>query len=677
MMRKRLSVLAVMVLCGVIAQEPSGVITTAVGNGKEAPVGGVGGSATTTPLHYPLRVAVDTAGLLYFIDRAAADRDNAVWKVSSTGALTRLTDTNIWGDGLALDASGNAYVSDESRHVVYKVTPAGVTTVVAGTLGQPGFSGDGGPATSARLNSPRGLAVDYLYNLYIADSGNNRIRMVPSGGAPGILIITLVGSGSAGYSGDGGPASSAQLSGPKGLAVDASQTLYIADTNNHRIRKVTRAGQTFTISTMAGLGVGAGTEQFEEPVDVALDGAGNLFVADRFANKIRKVTSAGAVSTVAGTGTRGYSGDGGPATAAQLNLPGGVAVDGANNLYIADSFNFRIRKVALPISPGGPLVIVTSSPLPTGTVGVAYSTTLVGGGGTPSYRWSLSAGSLPSGLSLASTTGVLSGTPTAPGTFSFTVRVTDSAQPAASATKAFTMTVEPPVTSGPRFTGLADSVAPATQPVFGLTLDQSYPLEVTGQITLSFAADAVVPADDAAVQFVASASRTLNFRILANATQAEFPQGSPAIQTGTTAGVITLRVTSMTAGGVNILPSAAPSKEVRLSRQPPVISSARFVLVSGGFQVIVVGYSTSREVTRATFNFTSASSGNLQTRALTPDVVASRFAEWYRSAASAENGSRFTLTANFNVQGDVNAVAGATVTLTNAQGDSASASAPR
>ncbi len=669
MMRKRLSVLALLVFGGVIAQQPSGVITTAVGNGKEAPVDGVGGSATTTPLHYPSRLAVDSAGNLYFIDRGAADRDNLMWKVSATGVLTRPSATSIWGDGLALDASGNAYVSDERRHVVYKVTPAGVTTVVAGSSGLQGFLGDGAAATAARLNTPRGVAIDSAGNLYIADTGNHRIRKVSAAG----IISTVAGTGAASFGGDGGAASAAQLSQPKGVAVDAAGNLHIADTSNHRIRKVTTAG---VISTVAGPGVGSGTEQFEEPVDVAVDAAGNLYVADRFANKIRKVTSAGVVSTVAGTGTRGYSGDGGAATAAQLNLPGGVAVDGSGNLYIADSFNFRIRKVALPISPGGPLVIATSSPLPTATVGTAYSTTLVAGGGAPPYRWSLSAGSLPSGLSLASTTGVLSGTPTAPGTFNFTVRVTDSAQPAASATKAFTMTVEPPVAQGWRFCCLGDTVAPATQPNFGLYPSQPYPLEITGQFTLSFAADAAVPADDPAVQFI-DTGRTLSFVIPANTTNVmTTPQGRPFIQTGTTAGVITLRVTSMTAGGVSILPSPAPSMQVRLARQAPVITSARFAPVSGGFQVTVVGYSTSRELTRASFTFSQAPGTNLQTTSLSADV-ASRFADWYRSAASAEHGSRFTLTVNFSVQGDVNAVAGAAVTLTNAQGDSASASAPR
>ena len=670
MMRKRLSVLAVLVLWGVAAQEPSGVITTAVGNGKEAPVDGVGGSATTTPLHYPSRLAVDNAGNLYFIDRGAADRDNLMWKVSPTGALTRPSGTSIWGDGLALDASGNAYVSDERRHVVYRITPAGVTTVVAGSSGVQGFSGDGAAATAARLNTPRGVAFDTAGNLFIADTGNNRIRKVTPAG----VITTVAGAGTAGFSGDGAAATAAQLSQPKGVAVDTALNLYIADTSNHRVRKVTAAG---IISTLAGPGVGSGTEQFEEPIEVALDPAGNLLVADRYANKIRRVSSTGAVATVAGTGTRGYSGDGGPATSAQLNLPGGVAVDGSGNLYIADSFNFRIRKVPLPVSPGGALVIVTSSPLPTGTVGTAYSTTLVAGGGTPSYRWSLSAGSLPGGLSLASTTGVLSGTPTSPGTFTFTVRVTDSAQPAASATKAFTMAVQPPVPSGTRFCCLGDTVAPATQPSFGLTLDRPYPLVITGEFTLSFAADAAVPADDAAVQFIPTGGRTLSFVIPANSTNVvEFPQGSGTFQTGTTAGVITVRITALTAGGVNILPSPAPSMQVRVARQAPVITSARTSLVSGGFQVVVVGYATSRELTRASFSFSPVTGTNLQTTSLAADV-ASRFAEWYRNPASAEHGSRFTLTVNFNVQGDVNAVSGASVTLTNAQGDSASAPATR
>jgi len=667
-MMKRLNVLAVLALLGVVAQQPSGVITTAVGNGKEAG-GALGGFATTTPLHYPSRVAVDSAGLLYFIDRGSSDFDNLVWKVSATGALSRLSAVYIWGDGLALDASGNAYVSDERRHVVYKVTPAGATTVLAGVPDQRGSAGDGGPATSALLNTPRGVAVDSSGNLYIADTSNNRVRkMTPAG-----VLSTVAGTGTTGFSGDGAAATAAQLAFPRGVAVDAAGNLYIADASNHRIRKVTSVG---IISTAAGPGTGAGTEQFEEPVDVALDKAGNLYVADRFANKIRKVSPAGAVTTVAGTGTRGYGGDDGPATSAALNLPTGIAVDGSLNLYIADSFNFRIRKVALPISPGGPLAIVTSSPLPTATLGTSYSATPVASGGTPPYRWSLSAGSLPPGLSLNSTTGVISGTPTTPGTSTFSLRVTDSAQPAAATTKPFTLTVEAASPTGPRFTGLADTVAPATQPTFGFTLDQRYPLDITGQVSLSFAPDAVVPADDATIQFVASSSRTLDFRIPANSTQAEFPQGSPAIQTGTVAGGITLRVASMTAGGANILPSPAPSKDIRIARQAPVITSARWNLVSGGFEVVVVGYSTSREMTRASFGFTQAAGTSLQTTSLARDV-ATDFSTWYRNTASAAVGSQFKLTVTFNVQGNVNAIAGVSVTLTNAQGASTTASATR
>ena len=220
--------------------------------------------------------------------------------------------------------------------------------------GQGGFSGDGGPATSAQLYgepgvTPGGIAVDSAGNLYIADSGNNRIRKVTPQG----IISTVAGNGQSAYdgdggSGDGGPATSAQLFKPAGVAVDSAGNLYIAASG--RIRKVTPQG---TISTVAGNGgygfSGDGgpaiSAEFASPVDVAVDAAGNLYIADWVNSRIRKVTSNGIIGTVAGNGTPGNSGDGGIATNAELANPTRVALDAAGNLYIADTGNFLIRKV--------------------------------------------------------------------------------------------------------------------------------------------------------------------------------------------------------------------------------------------------------------------------------------------------------------------------------------------
>ena len=251
--------------------------------------------------------------------------------------------------GIAVDGTGNVYIADNRDHRIRKVDTSGTITTVAGT-GAGGFSGDGGPATSAQLRRPRGVALDGAGNLYIADSENNRIRKVDTSGT----ITTVAGGGS--DLGDGGPATSAQLRRPIGVAVDGTGNLYIADTDSYRIRKVDTSG---TITTVAGTGAGgfsgdggpATNAQLSFPMGVALDGAGNVYIADNFNYRIRKVDTSGAITTVAGTGAGGLSGDGGdlgdggPATRAELNQPTGVALDSAGNLYIADLANNRVWKV--------------------------------------------------------------------------------------------------------------------------------------------------------------------------------------------------------------------------------------------------------------------------------------------------------------------------------------------
>ena len=218
--------------------------------------------------------------------------------------------------------------------------------------------GDGGAATAAALMNPGGVAVDAAGTLYIADTDNNRIRKVTTAG----VITTVAGNGLAGAGGDGGQAVFASLHSPHGVAVDAAGNLYIADTDNNRIRKVTPAG---IITTVAGTGISghsgdggpATAARLNYPVGVAVDAAGNLYIADTGNSRIRKVTPAGVITTLAGTGIGGYSGDGGPATAAQLKYPFGVAVDAAGNLYIADSGNNSIRKV----TPAGIITTVAGN----------------------------------------------------------------------------------------------------------------------------------------------------------------------------------------------------------------------------------------------------------------------------------------------------------------------------
>jgi uncharacterized protein (TIGR03437 family) len=241
--------------------------------------------------------------------------------------------------GLAVDKSGSIYIADGLNNRVRKVS-GGVITTVAGN-GTAGFTGDNASATSAELSNPTGVAVDSSGNLYIADSGNNVVRKVANG-----TITTFAGSNSvgAGYSGDGGTATGAQLNNPVGVAVDASGNVYIADAGNNVVRQVF-GGNIITAA------VG-----FTHPDGVAVDSSGNLYVADTVARRIVKYF-AGVYTTVAGTGQPAFAGDDGPGTQAALNAPMGLAVDASGNVYIADTLNGRIRK----LTPSGTITTIAGT----------------------------------------------------------------------------------------------------------------------------------------------------------------------------------------------------------------------------------------------------------------------------------------------------------------------------
>ena len=344
--------------------DAAGTITTVAGKGEGGGFSGDGGPAIEAQFNNPYAVAVDGAGNLYISDLA----NNRIRKVDSSGTITTVAGQGepggFSGDGgpateaqlnfpwgVTVDGAGNLYIADIGNRRIRKVDATGTITTVAGT-GESGFSGDGGPATQAQLSRPRGVAVDGAGNLFIADSGTRRIRKVDSSGT----ITTVAGTGVRGFGGDGGPATQAQFDNLHAVAVDGAGNLFIADYNTYRIRKVDPAG---TITTVAGTGVrgfggdgGPATQaQFNRTVAVAVDGTGNLYIADVGNRRIRKVDATGTITTVAGTGVRGFGGDGGPATEAQLDTPRGVAVDGAGNLFIADTRNQRIRKLTLLTPP--------------------------------------------------------------------------------------------------------------------------------------------------------------------------------------------------------------------------------------------------------------------------------------------------------------------------------------
>ncbi|MEU9982143.1 RICIN domain-containing protein [Streptomyces sp. NPDC050856] len=248
--------------------------------------------------------------------------------------------------GIALDGSGALYFSDHGNHQVRKITADGTISTIAGT-GTAGYRGDNGPAASAQLNWPRDVAVEDTGTVYVVDASNHRIRKITPDGT----ISTVAGTGRAGFGGDGGPATSAQLNVPFGLAASSTGALYIAEYNNHRVRRITADGK---ISTVAGTGVAgsagdggpAVSAQLNRPQAVAVDDSGNLYIADSHNHRVRKVAADGTISTVAGTGTAGFDGDDGPATSAQLNSPLGVTVSRDGTLYFSDHRNHRVRKVA-------------------------------------------------------------------------------------------------------------------------------------------------------------------------------------------------------------------------------------------------------------------------------------------------------------------------------------------
>jgi trimeric autotransporter adhesin len=358
-----------------------GTIQTVAGDGT-AGYSGDGGAATSAELNYPSGIFVDGAGNIWI-----ADTDNFVIREVTAGNIQTLIGNNTLaysGDGgsaldaelnypgsVSVDGSGDIFIADTVSSVIREVlaTPGDIQTVVGNGTECPDPTtpcGDGGAAASAQLNNPYGLFLDALGNIFIADTADNRIRVVNTGSTPitvaGVVIqpgdiATVAGNGTAGYLGDNGPATSAELSGPSDVFADSAGNIFIADTDNSVIREVTASGGTITTvagnatvctpaTAACGDGGAATSAQLNSPAGLFVDVAEDIFIADTFDFRIREVSASnGIITTVAGTGGRGYAGDGAAATSALLDTPYGVFVDTAGDIFIADTDNAVIREV--------------------------------------------------------------------------------------------------------------------------------------------------------------------------------------------------------------------------------------------------------------------------------------------------------------------------------------------
>src|ERR1017187_4742433 len=407
-------------LLGFVISAAADNMVTIAGNGSEG-FSGDGGNALAAQMGAIWGLPVDAQGNVYFADTW----NQRVRKVTAGGTISTIAGSGSSGDGgdggpalsadlfwpagLAPDTAGNLYVSTGSR--VRKVSSDGTIAAFAGTS-SPGYGGDGQRATSASLREPHGRAVDSAGNVYIADSGNFRIRKVDQTGK----IATIAGAGQSGSSGDGGPATAARIGYVDALALDQSGNLYFSDPYNHCVRRISPSG---TIQTVAGGAFGSGGDggpptgaQLKYPRGLVVDHTGNLFVADSLNYRIRVVGAGGTLFTAAGTGASGFSGDGGPGPYAALNMPYALAADPAGDLYIADLRNFRIRCLQSPQAPPQPAPnlgtpIVNSASY----AGPAAPGALVSIFGENLARGAASATAVPLATSLAGATVFINGSP--------------------------------------------------------------------------------------------------------------------------------------------------------------------------------------------------------------------------------------------------------------------------
>ena len=335
---------------------PEFTMTTIAGNGKRE-YGGDGKKALKASLEHPTAVAVSSDGIVYIGDSPTnrvrmIDKKGKMRTFMGTGE-TKPNDeirapkkTNLVSPyGVAVDYEDNVYVLNRGHNYIHKVTPEGEHTIIAGN-GRRGFGGDGGLATEATVSWPNHLVADHAGNLFVADTGNHRIRKIDVNG----IITTVAGNGEEGFSGDGGPATEAAMRYPSAIDMDEAGNIYIADFENHRIRKVDTNG---IMTTIAGTGepkyngddLAALEANIGEPCGVAVDSKGYVYIGDQVNLRVRVVTPSGKLHTVAEIGKVGTTGEGGPAHLARMSNPDIITFDAEDNLYIPDNRMGLIRKL--------------------------------------------------------------------------------------------------------------------------------------------------------------------------------------------------------------------------------------------------------------------------------------------------------------------------------------------
>ncbi len=324
---------------------------------------GSGGPATSAALHWPCSICINESGNIYFTD----EENNCVRKISSTGIISTIagiggvTTAGFGGDGgpaiaahfssdwgLAFDASGNLYITDQGNNDIRKVNTSGIISSLINTRANIS-DGNGGPVTAAHLMSPLGITTDAAGNIYICDLNAHNIRKINASG----IISQLAGiTGTPGYSGDGGPATNALINKPFGIAIDPSGNLFFCDGGSNCVREITPAG---IITTIAGTGIAgfsgdggpASNCKLNDPTGVYIDRSGNILITDCLNNRIRRINKNGIINTITGTGPGAYFGDGGLCINAELFNPTNVVTDSSNNIYITDTYNNRIRKITM------------------------------------------------------------------------------------------------------------------------------------------------------------------------------------------------------------------------------------------------------------------------------------------------------------------------------------------